>query len=191
MVMILLALAGSILVGNDFHFGSLPFYLSKPLSRWHYVAGKCLAVAVFVNLMTTVPALVLFVQYGLLDSWDYFLRDGWVLARMNWGDSQVSVRTPNPLLLGIIAYGLSLTRVPEPASGGDGELAAADRAADHGLDDAVLFFPASGHGVGGRLALRSTLAADRSLERHLSGREALAWGWRVESFRSPHAAGRS
>ncbi len=88
MVMIVLALAGSILVGNDFHFGSLPFYLAKPLGRWHYLLGKCLAVAVFVNLMTTVPALVLFVQYGLLDTWP---ADGLRLC------------------LGILLYGLMLT----------------------------------------------------------------------------------
>jgi ABC-type transport system involved in multi-copper enzyme maturation permease subunit len=69
MVMIVLALAGSILVGNDFQFGSLPFYLAKPLGRWHYVVGKCLAVAAFINLMTTLPALILFVQYGLVDAW--------------------------------------------------------------------------------------------------------------------------
>jgi ABC-type transport system involved in multi-copper enzyme maturation permease subunit len=80
MVMIVLALAGSILVGNDFQFGSLPFYLSKPLSRGHYVLGKCLAVAVFVNLMTTLPALILFVQYGFLDSWSYFIDNGRLLA---------------------------------------------------------------------------------------------------------------
>src|SRR5437868_4137364 len=73
MVNIVLALAGSILVGNDFHFGSLPFYLAKPLGRWQYLIGKCLAVGVFINLMTTVPALVLYVQYGLLDSWAYFV----------------------------------------------------------------------------------------------------------------------
>jgi ABC-2 type transport system permease protein len=80
MVMIILAMAGSIVVGNDFHFGSLPFYLSKPLGRWHYLIGKCLAIAVFVNLMTTVPALILFVQYGLLDSWAYFIDSGRLLA---------------------------------------------------------------------------------------------------------------
>ena len=90
MVMTLLALAGSILVGNDFHFGSLPFYLAKPLSRWHYLAGKCLAVGVFVNLMTTLPAVVLFVQYGLLESWSYFTD---------------SFR----VFLGILGYGLLLT----------------------------------------------------------------------------------
>jgi ABC-type transport system involved in multi-copper enzyme maturation permease subunit len=90
MVMIALALAGSILVGNDFQFGSLPFYLSKPMGRWHYLGGKCLAVAAFVHLLTTVPALILFVQYGLLDSWSYF---------------SDSFR----LLLGIVAYGLTLS----------------------------------------------------------------------------------
>src|SRR5271165_5819511 len=69
MVMVLLAMAGAIMVGNDFHHGSLPFYLSKPLTPWHYLLGKCLAVAVFVNLMTTLPALVLFVQYRTLYEW--------------------------------------------------------------------------------------------------------------------------
>jgi ABC-type transport system involved in multi-copper enzyme maturation permease subunit len=95
MVMIVLAFTGSVLVGNDFHFGSLPFYLAKPLGRWHYLMGKFLAVAVFVNLMTTLPALILFVQYGLIDPdavrpFSYFLDSGW-------------------LLLGILGYGLLLT----------------------------------------------------------------------------------
>jgi ABC-type transport system involved in multi-copper enzyme maturation permease subunit len=90
--MIVLALAGAVLVGNDFHHGSLPFYLSKPIGRWHYVLGKCLAVAVFVNLMTTAPALVLWVQYGLLDQWSYFV------------DSA-------GLVLGILGYGAVLTVV--------------------------------------------------------------------------------
>jgi ABC-type transport system involved in multi-copper enzyme maturation permease subunit len=89
-VMILLAMAGSILVGNDFQFGSLPFYLSKPLGRWQYVIGKFLAVALLVNLMTTIPALILFIQFGLLDSWSYFIDRG-------------------DLLLGILGYGLTLT----------------------------------------------------------------------------------
>jgi hypothetical protein len=66
-VMIVLALAGSVLIGNDLRLGSLPFYLSKPISRWHYLLGKALAVGVFVNLLTTLPALVLYVQFGLLE----------------------------------------------------------------------------------------------------------------------------
>jgi ABC-2 type transport system permease protein len=90
MVMVLLAMAGSIIVGNDFHHGSLPFYLSKPLTAWHYMLGKCLAVAVFVNLMTTVPAVVLFVQYRTL---------------YEWGDLGSELH----LLAGIIGYGMVLT----------------------------------------------------------------------------------
>jgi ABC-2 type transport system permease protein len=90
MVMILLAMAGTILVGNDFHHGSLPFYLAKPISPWHYVLGKCLAAAVFVNLMTTVPALVLFIQYRMLYAWG------------DWGSEL-------RLLGGILGYGLVLT----------------------------------------------------------------------------------
>lgn len=91
-VMIVLALAGSVLVGNDFHHGSLPFYLSKPLNRWHYVAGKWLAVATTINLMTTVPAIALYVEYGLIDTWTYYYE-------------QIG------LLLGVLAYGLILSVV--------------------------------------------------------------------------------
>jgi len=92
MVMIVLALAGSLMIGNDFQFGSLPFYLSKPLSPWHYVIGKCLAVAVFINLMTTLPALVLYFQYRTLYSWG------------SLGDEA-------SLFFGIVGYGLVLTIV--------------------------------------------------------------------------------
>ncbi len=101
MVMVVLAMAGSILVGNDFHYGSLPFYLSKPLGRWHYLFGKCLAVAVFVNLMTTVPALVLFVQYGFLNSWDYFVET----VQVHGFNTYVNY----PLFVGIVAYGAVLS----------------------------------------------------------------------------------
>lgn len=67
-----LALVGAQLVGNDFRFRSLPFYLAKPLSGRHYVAGKCLAIAAVVTAMTTLPALILYLEYGLLDGWEYF-----------------------------------------------------------------------------------------------------------------------
>ncbi len=89
-VMIVLALAGAILVGNDLRFGSMPFYLARPISRWDYLLGKGFAVAVFINLLTTLPAVVLFAQFGLLESWDYFYDQG-------------------HLLVGILAYGLIMT----------------------------------------------------------------------------------
>jgi hypothetical protein len=107
MVMIVLAMTGSILVGNDFHFGSLPFYLAKPLGRWHYLLGKCLAVGVFINLMTTLPALILFIQYGFLDSWEYFLRDWVSLGDVPLGGREIEIQYP--VFVGIMAYGLVLT----------------------------------------------------------------------------------
>jgi ABC-type transport system involved in multi-copper enzyme maturation permease subunit len=92
-VVIVLALAGSLVIGNDLRFGSLPFYLSKPIGRRHYLLGKGLAVAVFINLMTTVPALVLYLQYGLVTDVsfeDYFVGRAYLFG-------------------GILGYGLVLT----------------------------------------------------------------------------------
>jgi ABC-type transport system involved in multi-copper enzyme maturation permease subunit len=99
-LMPMLALAGAVLVGNDFTFGSVPFYLAKPVSPWHYVLGKCLAVGVIVNLLTTVPALALYLQYGL-GNWDYFFDADY------FGDRGGPAGLP--LLLGILGYGLVLT----------------------------------------------------------------------------------
>jgi len=64
-VMILLAFSGSLLVGSDFRMKSLPFYLSRRVDRRHYIAGKLMAVSVIVSLLTTVPALLLFIEYGM------------------------------------------------------------------------------------------------------------------------------
>ena len=102
-VMVALTLAGSILVGNDFTNRSLGFYLSKPIRRWHFLAGKCLAVGVVVNLLTTLPALALFAQHGL-DDWDYFTNPSF-FVEAGTGKGPASW----PLLLGILGYGLVLT----------------------------------------------------------------------------------
>lgn len=88
--MVILAFAASVIVGNDFQHNSLPFYLSKPIGRRHYLFGKALAVAVVINAMTTLPAIVLFIEYGFIDTWDYYV-------------DQVR------LLVGILAYGAALT----------------------------------------------------------------------------------
>jgi hypothetical protein len=108
-VMVMLALAGSVLVGNDFTYRSLGFYLGKPLSRWHYIAGKCLAVAVVVHLLTTLPAVVLFVQHGL-DDWDYFANPAHFHRA---GDLTMGTIVGGPaglhLLAGILGFGLMLS----------------------------------------------------------------------------------
>jgi len=89
--MLLLAFAGAMLVGDDMRQGGLTFYLSRRVGRWHYVVGKLLSIGLLVSLTTTIPALILFVQYGYLtDSTDYFSE--------NLG-----------ILRGILGYGLVLS----------------------------------------------------------------------------------
>ena len=91
--MLLLALAGATLVGDDVRSGGLTFYLSRRIHRWHYLVGKLLAIGLLVSLTTTLPALVLYLEYGLLtDSTNYF--------RDNLG-----------ILRGILGYGLTLSVV--------------------------------------------------------------------------------
>jgi len=88
--MLLLAFAGATVVGDDLRQGALTFYLSRRIGKWHYVVGKLLAIGLLVSLTTTLPALVLYIEYGLLtDSFTYF--------RENLG-----------ILRGILGYGLAL-----------------------------------------------------------------------------------
>jgi ABC-2 type transport system permease protein len=70
---LLLAFAGSSLIGADYRQGGMVYYLSRRIERRHYIAGKLLTVAGVVTIITTIPALILYVQYGVLtNSLDYF-----------------------------------------------------------------------------------------------------------------------
>ena len=89
-VMVLFALAGAQLVGNDFRFRSFPFYFSKPIGPLHYLLGKGLAAAVLLNLLTTIPALLLFFQ-------------AWFLGDWSWNMEKIR------LLFSILGYGAVLT----------------------------------------------------------------------------------
>ncbi len=92
-VMILLAFSGSLLVGSDFRTRALPFYLSRRIDRKHYIVGKLLAVSALIALLTSVPALALFIEYGMFtSSFDYWI-ENWEIA------------------LSILSYGLVLCLV--------------------------------------------------------------------------------
>lgn len=78
-VMILLAFSGSLLVGTDFRMGSLTFYLSRRIDRVQYIVGKLLAVSTVVAMMTVLPALVLYIEYGLFTSSTAYWRQNWKL----------------------------------------------------------------------------------------------------------------
>jgi ABC-type transport system involved in multi-copper enzyme maturation permease subunit len=76
-VMILLAFSGSLLVGSDFRMNSLPFYLSRRIDRRHYIVGKLLTISSVVLLLTTLPALLLYLEFGLFTSSIEYWVDNW------------------------------------------------------------------------------------------------------------------
>jgi len=102
-VVVTLSLVGSVVVGNDFIHKSLVFYLSKPIGRWQYILAKILAVFVIVQMMTTLPAVVLYGQ-NAFDNWNYFW-DVDYFRNMPEGKSPAGIE----LLLGVIAYGTLLS----------------------------------------------------------------------------------
>src|SRR5581483_3957435 len=65
---LLLAFAGSTLIGSDYRQGGMVFYLSRAIDRRHYIVGKLLAIASVVTIITTLPAIVLFIEYGMLSN---------------------------------------------------------------------------------------------------------------------------
>jgi len=98
MVVVTLALVGAALVGSDFTARGLPFYLAKPISRWHYIAGKCFAVAVVVLMMTALPALGLYAQHAS-DDWEYLVNTDYFV------DAGLGSSPAGPLLLvGVLGY---------------------------------------------------------------------------------------
>jgi ABC-2 type transport system permease protein len=102
-VMLFLAFAGSILAGNDFRFRAVAFYLSKPISKLEYFLGKLGAAACLTMLLTLVPALILFIEYGAFTgSLDYFLSSQRILWAIAGYGLLVSVAS-SVLLLGVAA----------------------------------------------------------------------------------------
>jgi ABC-2 type transport system permease protein len=89
-VMILLAFSGSLVVGSDFRMNSLPFYLSRRVDRRHYIVGKLLAVSAVVSILTTIPALLLFLEFGMFTSSVEYWVEHWDIA------------------VSVLAYGLAL-----------------------------------------------------------------------------------
>lgn len=103
-VMLFLGFAGSILVGNDFRFHALPFYLSKPIRKIHYFLGKLAAATLLTALITLVPALLLFVEYWSCTDAPGYLTENWriLCAILGYG-SMVSLCSAC-LILGIAAF---------------------------------------------------------------------------------------
>ncbi len=79
--MLLLSFAGSMLIGGDYQQSGLTFYLSRRIGKRHYIVGKIGAIGSVVALITVVPALLLYIEYGLFSSsFQYFLDSPRILA---------------------------------------------------------------------------------------------------------------
>ncbi len=68
-IVIILAFSGSQLFGHDIIYGSILFYFSKPISPWHYLCGKILTIVLLLLMTTFIPAIVLWIEAGLLFDW--------------------------------------------------------------------------------------------------------------------------
>jgi len=86
--MILIVLVGPNLISQDLRFNALPLYLSRPLRRIDYLAGKLGVIAAFLGLAIIVPCLLTY-ALGLLFTLDITI-----------------VRDTYRLLLASVAYGV-------------------------------------------------------------------------------------
>ncbi len=85
--MILVVLVGPSLISQDLRFNAFPLYLSRPLRRIDYLAGKLGVIAAFLGLAIIVPC-VLTYALGLLFSLDFsIVKDTWrlLLASLAYG----------------------------------------------------------------------------------------------------------
>ncbi len=70
---------GSGLIANDKRANALQIYLSKPLTRSEYIAGKAAILVVFLTLVTWLPAMLLLVVQMLFTGSLAFIRSNMVL----------------------------------------------------------------------------------------------------------------
>lgn len=78
-VFVVTVYAGAGLIANDRRANALQIYLSKPLTRAEYVAGKAGVLAVFLLLVTWVPAMLLLMLQAMFAGNLDFVRDNLVL----------------------------------------------------------------------------------------------------------------
>ena len=74
-VFVITVYVGAGLIANDRRANALQIYLSKPLMRTEYIAGKLAVLFVFLTLVTLVPALLLLLLQGMFAGTFAFLRN--------------------------------------------------------------------------------------------------------------------
>jgi ABC-2 type transport system permease protein len=101
---LLLAFAGSTLIGSDYRQGGLVFYLSRGIEHRHYLVGKLLTVAVIVSAITTLPAVILFLEYGSLSNSPGYIRENWGILAGILGYGTILAAVQSPLLCALAAW---------------------------------------------------------------------------------------
>lgn len=101
---LLLAFAGSTLIGADYRQGGMVYYLSRAIGRRHYIVGKLLTVASVVTIITTIPALVLYVEYGSLSNSLAYFQENWRIFAGIVGYGAVLAAVQSCLLFAIAAW---------------------------------------------------------------------------------------
>ena len=79
-VFVITVYVGAGLIANDRRANALQIYLSKPLMRTEYIAGKLAVLMTFLLLVTLVPALFLLLLKGLFDGNFTFLKNNLFLV---------------------------------------------------------------------------------------------------------------
>ena len=76
---LLTTLVGPSLVAPDLANGAMSLYLSRPLSRTQYVAGKMTILLLLLSLITWVPGILLFLIQGGCAGWDWMQEYMWIV----------------------------------------------------------------------------------------------------------------
>ena len=76
--------AAPTLVSGDLTNGALPLFLSRPLSRPEYVAGKFAVLGILLSFMTWVPALLLLFLEAGLASRHWLIPHVWLIGPIVW-----------------------------------------------------------------------------------------------------------
>lgn len=73
--------AGSGLIANDLKSNALQLYLSKPLTRLDYIAGKIAIMMIMLECITFVPGILLFLEHSILSQdFTFFKEEFWILG---------------------------------------------------------------------------------------------------------------
>ena len=75
---ILTMFVGPTLVSADLANNALPLYLSRPFSRWQYVAGKMSVLGALLSAVTWVPGLLVFLLQAYLEGWSWAVSNLWI-----------------------------------------------------------------------------------------------------------------